>query len=454
MAATQFIFDSHSVDDDRRTCRFGYRITFDDPTEDVTLEEVLVFPVDIDQADPVVARLLRALHIGLGVSYYKTFVPPAFELGELFLSPAEAEYWNGVYLNGLGEFLYTNKLEPARLARFTGNTTAGDILHLEADHAGLLALGGGKDSIVAGELLRTLTIPLSAYVLATGENHGQTAEVASAMGLELLGVQRTLDPRIMELNKRPDAYNGHVPISMVFALAGLLICAATRQRYLIVANEASASIPNTEWQGMSINHQWSKSFEFESSLQMFVQTTISPDLWYFSAIRPLSSVAVAKLFARYPQYLPSFTSCNLVFRIDPAQRPNGRWCGQCPKCLSSFIILAPWIEEQQLIDTFGKNMLDDVALQTLFLELTGLEGHKPLDCVGTDEEMVLSLNLAARQGKFSSTALMAVARERSIIRGEDWDAHLNTSLELKGEYSFPPELTDTLLDLLRKELSA
>lgn len=449
--ATSFVFDSYELADDKRTLHFKYGITFD-KEKPINFVEQLTLPVDITLEDTTTARLLDNLHIGLGISYYKIFLPPRFELNNK-LSEHQASFWNEVYLNGLSEFLYTNKLSPDHLAKFSGRTHDSPNTTLEYEPSVILALGGGKDSVVAGELLKMVGLSLEAFVLATGDNNGQVTSVAKDMGLELLNVSREIDHQILKLNEQSDTYNGHVPISMAFALVGLLLCAATGQRYLAVGNEDSASIPNTTWQGLVVNHQWSKSLKFEKAIQKFVHQTISPNLWYFSAIRPLSSVAVAKLFAKYPRYLSDFTSCNRVFLIDPTKRPNGRWCGECAKCLSSFIILAPWLDEVKLTEVFGKNMLDDSQQTSQLLALAGVEGHKPLDCVGTEEEMILSLNLLVKQEKFTNTKLINLARERGIIRNDDWDSELRQSLLPSHEHGFPPELADKLLSVLEEGLA-
>jgi len=449
--ANSFVFDGYQLTDNNRTLSFKYKVLLNNEPP-IELTEQLVLPVSISLANPVIDNLVGALHIGLGISYYKTFLPSVFELHKE-LSPHEASFWNEVYLNGLGEFLYTNKLDPKHLAKFSGSMTDNPNTATNYESAAILALGGGKDSVVAGELLKAVGLPLTAFVLGTGDHLGQTATVAKDMNLELLGVERRLDHQILELNNRDDAYNGHVPISMAFALVGLLLCAASNKRYLVVGNEASASIPNTTWQGLVINHQWSKSLEFEQSLQQFIHKTISTNLWYFSAIRPLSSVATAKLFAKYPIYLADFTSCNRVFLVDPGKRPNGRWCGECAKCLSSFIILAPWLEEAKLLEIFSKNLLDDGNQTTQFLALTGIEGHKPLDCVGTEEEMILSLNLINGQHKFAGTKLMQIAQERGLIQAKNWNTELQRSLTPSQEEAFPPELANILMSKLTQELA-
>lgn len=450
--AISFTFDSYAVDDQTRSeVDFTYVMHYEgDFTTNFT--EKLVFPTPLPQNAPT-ERLLQALHIALGISYYKVFLPPEFNM-QYELSQFEADFWNNVYRNGLGEFLYTNKLPASRLAKFNSSS----IVEHQANTIGseakaILGIGGGKDSALAGELLKSVKVPIVGYVFGTGSHHGQTEQVAQAMGIKLLGVQRTLDKQLIELNENPDAYNGHIPISLIYALCGLLLCVAAKARYMIVANEASASLPQTQWEGKDVNHQWSKSFELEKALQVFVHKTVTTDIDYFSAIRPLSSVAVMKLFSQLPQYFEVFTSCNRVFLIDPAKRPNDRWCGECAKDLSTFILLAPWVNEDQLMGIFGKNLLDDALLEKLFLELTGLEGHRPLDCVGTEDEAILSLNLAYQQGKLLNTRLMKVAKERGLIKDKDWQAELTKALTPSEEHALPETLKEDLLQIMTQRLS-
>ena len=449
--AVNFTFETYSLDKSRTTAIFNYSIDYQDGSK-TNLSEKLIFPVSIPDSLPA-KRLFQALHIGLGISYYKVFLPPTFTI-QYQLSQLEADFWNSVYRNGLSEFLYVNKLPVSKMATFEGsNSLRNQVPVIGTKTIAILGIGGGKDSILAGELLKSLAIPVTGYVLATGDNHGQAQQVAKIMGVDLIGVQRILDLQILELNKQPEAYNGHIPISLIFALVGLLLCVATKARYIVVANEAPASLPNTEWQGKAVNHQWSKSFEFEQSMQDFVHNTIASDLDYFSAIRSLSSIAVMKLFGQFPSYLNVFTSCNRVFRIDQSRRPNNRWCGECPKDLSTFILLAPWISQEVLENIFNKNLFDDRNLEKLFLELTGVEGHRPLDCVGTQDEAILSLNLIAQQDKLANTYLLEVARKHRLIIDKDWSAELAKALTPSEEQAIPAELKDQLLHLIQRRLT-
>lgn len=447
-----FVFDRYEADNDATSVAFYYRIALDDGSEH-TLCERLVLPVKFNSQSPLITKILQALHIGLGISYYKTFLPPTFEL-PYKLSQTEADFWNHTYLNGLAEFLYVNDLSPERIAKFSG--TGVDEPAPDEDVywtiTAIVGIGGGKDSIVAGELLKAIDVPVTGFILATGDNHGQSEEVALTMGVKTLGVQRHFDRSIIKLQQSLNGYNGHVPISMVFALVGTLLCAATGNKYMVVANESSANDPNTEWHGMSVNHQWSKTFEFELLFHEFVAKTITPNIEYFSAIRPLSSVGVMNIFANLSQYFDKFTSCNLVFRMDPAARPNGKWCGTCAKCLSSYIMLSPWVAADELRTMFGKEMLDDESLAPMLLELLGVESHKPLDCVGTIEEITASLNTAVQQGKFTDSPLVAVARERGAVRDGEWQEILESMLEISDQHQLPQNISDQLMNEMANRL--
>jgi hypothetical protein len=437
-----FRYDSFTIQADGKTVDFIYELIHAGNSH--TLKETFVFPVTLPKNNAINAGL-RALHIALGISYYKTFLPPNI-MHPYKMDVDEAEFWNDIFTHGLGEFLYTNKLSADQLARFSEQD--GSIFNpdakLDLQEAALLGIGGGKDSIVAGELLKKIDVPLTGFVMATGEQLGQSKAVADIMGIELLAVERTLDQQLLQLQEQPGAYKGHVPISLIFGLVGTVLAVAKNQGYIVVANEASASIPSTTWNGTEINHQWSKSFGFEQKLQRYLKTYVTPQLTYFSAIRPLSSIAVAQHFAHYPQYFEAFTSDNTVFRIDPSKRPHGRWSLESPKSLSSYILLAPWMSAPDVERTFGRDFLNEASLEKLFLEMVGVEGEPPLDCVGTVDELVLSMNLLAKQKRYTDSYLMKLAHTKHVIREEDWDAALHTMSTPYPDQAFPEALTQVL----------
>ena len=155
--------------------------------------------------------------------------------------------------------------------------------------------------------------------------------------------------------------------------------------------EKSANTGNLMQGTLNINHQWSKSFEFE---QLFHQLTehITPGFQYFSLLRPLSEVHIAALFAeKCASYFYDFTSCNKAFKLDLSQRLN-HWCANCDKCRFVFLILAPFMDKEILVKVIGKNLLNDSSQIMGYQELLGLSGHKPFECVGEPQECCWAFN--------------------------------------------------------------
>jgi hypothetical protein len=450
MIGKLFVYENVRVSDDRKTINFDYRIDTDEKSFNLT--ESLTFPSQLPINDSV-DRLLRALHLALGISYYKSFIPPKIDHAYK-MDQDEADFWNDVFKNGLGEFLYINDLNADQLAKFLpqeGNVLPGETDNIQWHKSALLGIGGGKDSIVAGEILSELKVPLKGFVLATGDNRGQAQAVADKMGVSMLAVERRVDQQILEINKLEGAYNGHIPISLIFALVGCLLATTEKTQYVVVANEASASIPRVEHNDQAINHQWSKSLEFEKSFQDFVHSNISSHLHYTSVIRPLTSIAVAKLFSKYPVYFETFTSDNSHFKINQNSLDSPRWGINSPKTLSSYILLAPWIEDEDLIRIFGVNLLDKPELQQLFLDLLGI-GTKPvLDCVGTPSELRLCLSMLKKQNRFIETKLMQLAEDNRLIL-HNFEKPLEAALTLSDDHALVGELKNDITTKMKELL--
>lgn len=434
---------------DRRIAYFCYDLETDEET--FSFEETLEFPFPIPESFES-ERLLGALHIALAISYYKSFIPPIIE-HSYGLSDTEAHFWNEVYRNGLGEFLYKNKLDPQVLATFSAQEKV-ELKVLDKTNgwndSAMLGIGGGKDSIVAGELLKEIALPIEGFVLATGEELGQTQAVAHVMDVPLHAIKRVVDPKIISVNALEGSYNGHIPISVIFGLVGAMVAVAGKHKYVVVANEASASIPQTEWAGTNVNHQWSKSIEYETLFQEYVQNSISTELTYFSAVRPLSSVAIAKIFSYYPAYFEVFTSDNSLFKITKENRDHPRWSITSSKSLSSFILLAPWIQKEDMLKIFGQDYLDIAALEDLFHALLGQNGQSVLDCVGTPDELNASLQIILSDGAYARAAL--VLAETSNPDSVSADARDLSSFLTIQEHRIPAEVAARLIERMEKKL--
>src|SRR5262249_6836243 len=124
-----------------------------------------------------------------------------------------------------------------------------------------------------------------------------------------LVVRRTLDPLLLELN-RQGYLNGHTPFSALLAMVGLSCAELFDYDQVIVSNERSADEGNVSFLGAEINHQYSKTFAFETAIRRYAGAYLAPGISYFSILRPLFEIQVCRLFAGCPEYFRAFRSCN------------------------------------------------------------------------------------------------------------------------------------------------
>lgn len=278
----------------------------------------------------------------------------------------------------------------------------------------LIPLGGGKDSVVTLEIFRqNLASKLAdqpANQLADQHEEEEKIEIdaskaqqpdiavllingtvaskdiATVSRLPTYTVRRTLDPQIVELNDQ-GYLNGHVPISALFAFTSILSARLYGYQFVAISNERSSNEGNVEYLGHEINHQYSKTFEFEQLFADYIDQYFPTDTpRYFSYLRPLYELQIAKIFSRFDRYHQVFRSCNVG-------QKNNSWCGKCSKCLFAFIILYPFLDLSSLTTYFGENLLDKIELVEIARELTGKSEHKPFDCVGTHEESIVAFYL-------------------------------------------------------------
>jgi hypothetical protein len=383
---------------------------------------------------------LRLLHLIAGVSYYKAGVPGEIRVGNAVLDTTTAEFLEEVYLHGLAEFAYQNRIDlrgrirfpSSRPSRHPGESRdpAPSVKSKELDsgvrrndeHVGhsalklqsgsaaalnlprrtLVPIGGGKDSLVSVEMLKSVHEPATATWVG---DSALIAACAQRTGLPTLNLRRTLAPELFEYN-RLGALNGHVPVTAINS--AILLCAAILYGYDAIAfsNERSASVATLEYDGRPVNHQWSKGLDFERALRDYTTSHIAADLDYFSLLRPWSELAVTREFARRTQYDDVFSSCNRNFRIR-GTRPSDRWCGQCPKCHFVFLALAPFVAKPRLLAIFGRNLLDDGALAPGFDALLEYRGHKPFECVGEGRESRAAMHALTQRPEWAEDSLIA-----------------------------------------------
>ncbi len=396
-----FAFGSYSYDREKQLCSFSYRSVKNGVEHDFT--EQLTLP-KLSNRDDVPAQLLDQvlsyLHLAIGTSYYKVFTQHEVRL-PAELHPKEAEFFNELYTKGLGEFYFRNSLAITASSRFPASQSVernSRRLGRKNDKV-LVGVGGGKDSIVAIELLKESGYQPSLFVVETGERSPIVTAVTDTAQLPVLTVTRSIDSKL--LSGIPGAHNGHIPVSSIYALIGYLLAVLYDFSYVVVGNEFSSNFGNTEYQGVEINHQWSKSLEFEQQFQQLMREMVTPDITYFSLLRPLYEIRIVELFTQYSQYFTVFTSCNRAFRIQ--QKSAGRWCGTCPKCVFAWLLLSAFLSPEELVSIMGQNLYEKEELTPLFRDVLGLGNMKPFDCVGTFEEARVAFTKA--KNAYADTAV-------------------------------------------------
>jgi UDP-N-acetyl-alpha-D-muramoyl-L-alanyl-L-glutamate epimerase len=392
MPAAGFTFGKthwHQLGDDLELS-LHYALSF--AGEQHTLCERMVFPEvalpDASERQQALAAAVQLLHWLAGCSYWKTTCSRVVDFEQTAPDRWQAQALAQVYRHGLAEFGFVNGLDTgAWTGLFEHNSSDAGVDRPAAAPAlhprsrALVPMGGGKDSLVALELLQqagfdcTVSAVRPAALITT---------VAQATACAWLPIQRHIDSKLLHLNTQ-GALNGHVPITAINAAVLLVAAILYDFEAVVFANEASADEPTRYLaDGTPVNHQYSKSSAFEVLLQEWIKRYIASDLACFSLLRPLSELAICQQFSRMPRYHQVFSSCNRQFHLEGA-RSQHRWCGQCPKCLFVYLALAPFMSPKDLHAIFAADLLDDASLVAGFADLCGL-GDKPFECVGTKAE--------------------------------------------------------------------
>jgi len=422
---------------------------FDDGPE---LIERIVFPdaSSVEHHEAFEAAL-DVLHLAAGVSYYKAGVPPEIVVETHALDAETASFLDALYLHGLGEFAYQNKLDLRGRIAFA-NTIPTQTLPLNGraskpaiglPRRTLVPIGGGKDSLVSVEILKRANDPATAVWIG---NSPLIAACAARTGLPMLNIGRELSPILFDYNKA-GAWNGHIPVTAINS--AILAVAAILYGYdeIAFSNERSASSATLEYDGQPVNHQWSKGWAFEKSFHELLKSHVAADLDYFSLLRPLSELAVAERFARTSRYDDVFSSCNRNFRI-LGPKPADRWCGQCPKCHFVFLALAPFMPKPRLLAIFGRNLLDDASLAPAFDALMEYRDHKPFECVGEGIEARAAMAALAARAEWREDAVVARFADEIAPQLGASDLALAPLLVPQGEHRIPARLA-ALIDAHR-----
>jgi len=335
-------------------------------------------------------------HIGLIelISYWKSTCSKNVIIKAGYLNEEQINWFKKLYYYGLGELFFTNNIE-TNYNDFMNITCVNNEKSVKYPSyhgkGNLIPIGGGKDSTVTLEILKSEIENNSAFIINPKETNVNCVKIAGYNKEKIITIKRIIDPKLIELNKK-GFINGHTPFSAIVAFTSYLTAYINNKKYIVLSNESSANESNIK--NTKINHQYSKTYEFETAFNEYTKKYFKINITYFSLLRPLNEYQISLLFSNYEKYHDVFKSCNIGSKENP-----WIWCGNCPKCLFVYIMLSPFLYKEKLINIFGKDLYKNKELLNTFIDLTGYGKNKPFECVGTYEEIKYALTQTIKKHK-------------------------------------------------------
>ena len=430
--AGRFTFSSCHYDPVTGEARLSYDV------DGLILHEKITFPwnpwpVDASR-QAAFFQALELLHLVAGISYYKAGLASRIDTGDSKIDGVMAEFLKDLYLLGLGEFAYINKLDLTELINFETKAEVETQADAEAEtvdksrdkpgsqsgfsypvdlpERALVAMGGGKDSLVCLQILRDAGIDVQPVCVG---GSGLIGDTVKATGLPLIRIRRELSPELTEMNAN-GAWNGHVPVTAINS--AILLCAGLLYgyRYIVFANESSANEATLkDAQGREVNHQYSKSLAFEQAFVTVAKNHVSPGIEYFSLLRPFTEIAITRRFSELTEFHEVFSSCNRNFHQDGSHITD-RWCKDCPKCRFAALALAPFLTPKQLCAIQGADLLDEVEQLQGFKALCGIGEHKPFECVGSISESRAAMKVLTKDPQWQGKTIISELAQYAEIQ--------------------------------------
>lgn len=437
----KFIYENfhYSIGTDVINIRFEFQLESNYPKEFPALkfEPSLSLPLTSSlNSNKLKPQALENIifHMGMVelISYWKAACPQEIIIKPFYLNENQIQFWKKLYWNGLGEFFYINGIDTTMqdfMHIQSKSSKSLETIHLQTEQKVLVPIGGGKDSAVSIELLKDSSLEIFPFIINPRDASLNTVKQAGISEKNLLLAKRNIDPALIKLNEQ-GYLNGHTPFSAMLAFTTLLQAYISNTKFIALSNESSANEPSVA--NSHVNHQYSKTFEFESDFRDYYKNYITADIEYFSFLRPLSELQIACLFAKFDKHHYSFRSCNVGSKTDS-------WCCNCPKCQFTYIMLAPFLPEAKLNAMIGENLIVKPSLKTSLEELRGLTEVKPFECVGTVDEVNLALYQALNSNNYpkpDNVVLQLGAANEQLFTDalKDWNPE-----------HFLPESLETLL---------
>lgn len=385
-----FYFESFLFD--KKTLKAIFKYSFD---QNYFFEEEVDFSSEYffcrDNLDlEIINNFLFSIHIALWISYYKAFPTENLYVKSWFLDSSQIDFWQKFYKNWLWEFLYKNNIKPNNLFNFINLSDKKFIKKdFNLSEKSLIPIWWWKDSLVSISLFEKANFDFDINVFWKIDNIKYNC--ANILWKNILLTKRKISSNLLELNKLWN-YNWHVPITWIIAFIMVFLWYLYDYKYLVLSNEKSANVWNTFWEWIDINHQWSKSIDFEKDFMEYTRNNLSSQIFYFSLLRWFYELKIWEIFSKNcKKYFQVFSSCNNNFHIDEDKRLSWKiWCLDCPKCAFVFSILRPYLSSDEINTIFWEDLFYKKNLEKTFLELLWINWIKPFECVWEVEEVVYS----------------------------------------------------------------
>ena len=356
------------------------------------------------------------------------------EAGEL--SKKQISWWKKLLINGMGQYFYENKIDftvpnfieiiSKEKSSFKKGKVSGKKI--------LIPVGGGKDSIVTIGMLKKMKPSL--FSLNPDKVTKKIFKISGSN--EIIFAERKIERNLLEMNRK-GCLNGHTPFVAYLSFLTVLVSYLFNKKYIIFSNEDSANEENVIWHGKKINHQYSKTYEFEKDFRSYCSNYLIDNLEYFSSLRLLYELQIAMIFSHMKEYFPIFLSCNEANKTNSGlKKKTGRWCNNCSKCLFAYLILYPFLKEKDLYLIFKEDLFEKKNLLPILKELTGEKEVKPFECVGTRKEVLVALYLGYKNKK--ERPFMIKYFEKNILpKRNDWEKILSEVTDHWNTKNFIPK---------------
>lgn len=386
--------------------------------------------------------VLNNLVFNLGMiemfSYWKAVCSKKIVIKAGFLDKKQIKWWKDVLLNGMGQFFYENKIDFIG-SDFIEIVSIGRKKLKKGKVSGkgiLIPVGGGKDSAVALELMKKFKNDIDCFALNPTSNIKEMFKVSGYRNMVVC--ERKIEEKLLLLNRR-GYLNGHTPFVAYLSFLSVLISVLFNKKFIVFSNEDSSNEGNVKWLGKEINHQYSKTYDFEKKFREYCSNYLVSGLEYFSVLRLMYEIQIAKVFSYTKNYFSVFLSCNESQKTySGTKKKTGKWCGSCSKCLFVYMILYPFLSKEELFSIFHEDLFEKKELLSILKELIGEREVKPFECVGTRKEALVALYLSYK--KASELPYLLKYFEKNILpKRKNWETMVIEVMDHWNKKNFIPE---------------